>query len=160
MLPALAFVPLEDVESSFEKLISSIDFPEVSQCVVDYFEDCWIGRPMKGQRRKPKFPINIWNCNNSVKSDLPRTNNAVEGWHRSFNSSIGIHPSLWKFIDLIKLEQSKNELILNQIYGGVDVPHKKQIYKNMDTKLKRIVSNFNKDDLLNFLKGISSTFNF
>lgn len=56
------------------------------------------------------------------------TNNAVEGWQRGFNSSIGIYSSLWKFIDLIKFEQSKNEIVLNQIYGRVNVRDFIQIF--------------------------------
>jgi hypothetical protein len=32
------------------------------------------------------FPIDKWNCHIAAKSRLPRTNNALEGWHRRFNA--------------------------------------------------------------------------
>ena len=38
--------------------------------------------------------------------DLPRTNNAVEGWHRRFQANVGAyHPNFWKFIDILKREE-------------------------------------------------------
>ena len=57
---ALAFVPTEDVVEAFEVLngdnmpedvveafevLSGDNMPEEAQGVIDYFEDCWIGRP-------------------------------------------------------------------------------------------------------------------
>ena len=41
--------------------------------------------------------------------DLPRTNNAVEGWHRRLQANVGAyHPNFWKFIDILKSEQSQH----------------------------------------------------
>ncbi|CAF4583389.1 unnamed protein product, partial [Didymodactylos carnosus] len=41
-----------------------------------------------------------------VDLDLPRTNNAVEGWHTAFHNVVGDHPSIYKFIkDIIREEQ-------------------------------------------------------
>jgi len=39
--------------------------------------------------------------------DLPKTNNNVEGWHRSFSQLLGAyHPNILKFINGLKKEQS------------------------------------------------------
>ncbi|KAK4880784.1 hypothetical protein RN001_008930 [Aquatica leii] len=64
--------------------------------VVDYFEDTWIGRPdRRNRRRTATFPHIIWNCFNSAMTGLPKTNNVVEGWHRSFECHISAsHPSI------------------------------------------------------------------
>ena len=46
-------------------------------------------------------------CTNQILDDLPRTNNAVKGWHRSFQANVGAyHPNFWKFIDILKREQN------------------------------------------------------
>lgn len=50
MLPSLAFVPEEKVDENFNQLINTIDFPEETQSVVDYFERTYIGRH---DRNKP-----------------------------------------------------------------------------------------------------------
>jgi len=40
-------------------------------------------------RRLPKYSISLWNCYESASTLLPRTYNAVEGWHRGFSSLLG-----------------------------------------------------------------------
>ena len=52
------------------------------------------------------FPIPMWNYFYETPFGLPRTNNAVEDWHRSFNASVGCqHPNILKFINALKREQ-------------------------------------------------------
>jgi hypothetical protein len=78
----------------FEELIDSqyyTDNENILRPLIDYFENTWIGRPMgrrKG-RRLTKYSINLWNCYESANTLLPRTNNAVEGWHKGFSSLLG-----------------------------------------------------------------------
>ena len=50
--------------------------------VIDYFEDTYIGRLRPGgHRRAPLFDLALWNMYDQIIGDLPRTNNAAEGWH-------------------------------------------------------------------------------
>ena len=50
--------------------------------VIDYSEDTCIGRLRPGgHRRAPLFDLALWNMYDQTIGDLPRTNNAVEGWH-------------------------------------------------------------------------------
>ena len=111
---AIAFVPTTDVILAFEELMDSTFFKEntdLPRDLVNYFEDTWIGRPARrGGRSDPIFAHALWNCYDATLNDLPKTNNAVEGWHRGFNQILGAcHPAIWKFIDGLKKEQSLNE---------------------------------------------------
>ncbi|KAE9528681.1 hypothetical protein AGLY_012256, partial [Aphis glycines] len=119
-LSALAFVPVDNVISTLEELINS-DYYEDLQTVVDYFEDTWIGRLTRGGRRRaPTFPIKIWNMFNAVIQGSPRTNNAVVGWHRAFNSALGAnHVTVWKFISMLKREHGLQEAKIEQQIAGV-----------------------------------------
>jgi hypothetical protein len=55
------------------------------------------------KRRSPRFPIQLWNCYNLVQYDIPKTDNSVEGWHNSFNSTLNaLHPSIWMFTEALK----------------------------------------------------------
>ena len=54
-----------------------------------YFEDNFIGRKMlRNRRSNPRYVIQMWNCFSRVDLELPRTNNAVEGWHNAFHVNI------------------------------------------------------------------------
>ena len=57
--------------------------------ILDYFEDTYMGRfHHNAPRRESLFPIEIWNMFNRTDEELPRTNNAVEGWHRGFQANV------------------------------------------------------------------------
>ena len=56
---------------------------------------------------QPLFDLALWNMYDQTIGDLLRTNNAVEGWHRRFQANVGAyHPNFWKFINILKWEQS------------------------------------------------------
>ena len=84
--------------------------------VINYFEDTYIGRLRPGgHRRAPLFDLALWNMYDQMIGDLPRTNNAVEGWHRRFQANVGAyHPNVWKFINILKQEQSLNHVNISQ----------------------------------------------
>ena len=90
------------------------------QAVIDYFEDTYIGRLRPGgHRRVPIFDLGLCNMYNQTLDDLPRTNNAVEGWHRSFQGNVGAyHPNFWKFIDILKREQNLTQVNIAQARAG------------------------------------------
>ena len=45
--------------------------------------------------------------------------NAVEGWHRRFQANVeAYHPNVWKFIDILKREQSLNHVNISQVRAG------------------------------------------
>ena len=73
MLSAVAFIPVTEVVAAFEKLCDSGMYPAEAQSVLDYFEDTWIGRPQRRNRRRaPLFQHSLWNCYESVAAGLPK----------------------------------------------------------------------------------------
>lgn len=160
-LAALAFVPEAEVANAFEELISKQIIPDVAEGLLDYFEDVWIGRPdRQNSRRAPKFGIDMWNMYSNVELDLPRTNNSVEGWHTSFNSLLSCsHPTIWKFLNTLKSEQSRNEMVYEKMIAGEEALPQKKKYKNHTDQLKKLVSNYKKTDTMVYLKGLAYNFN-
>jgi len=55
MIPALAFVPIQDLDAAFQEL--SDNSPPEQQPVLDWFEDNYIGRPTR-RGRTPDGPSN------------------------------------------------------------------------------------------------------
>lgn len=126
--------------------------------MLDYFEDVWIGRPGRSQsRRAPTFPINMWNMYSNIQLDLPRTNNSVEGWHTGFSSLLRCsHPTMWKFLNVLKSEQSKNEMVFEKIIAGEEELPQKKKYKNHSDQLRKIITNYKKIDNMSYLKGAAN----
>ena len=76
MLLALSFVPSVDLTNAFEMLVEN--------CLRE------IGRQRRNHREESWFAIPPWNVRDRVTDDLPKTNNSVEPWHRSFQQLIVI----------------------------------------------------------------------
>lgn len=90
LFPALAFVLNDDFLIGFEEIVSKLKFikPEI-KTLYSYFEKNYVGRK---NIREPLFAHTIWNCYDSVVARLPRTNNAVEGWHNQ-SHHMALHKS-------------------------------------------------------------------
>lgn len=159
MLPSLAFVPEIDVVESFNILIS--EFPQSALNVAKYFEDNYIGKLLPDQtRRIPLFPIRIWNMFERVHGQLSRTNNAVEGWHNAFQSSIGCsHPNINKFFKYLQREQSLQEANLIKWETGATVKKSKRSITTNERILK-VVSEYGTRDIMTYLKGIAYNFDY
>ena len=98
MIPALAFVPPQNVVESFETLQENASNEILP--LLDYFEDTYIGRlrNRRNARAAPLFSTDIWNVHGQVENGLPRTNNSIEGWHRRMQSAVSAHhPNIWRF---------------------------------------------------------------
>ena len=111
MIPALSFVPVQDVILAFDELCNHCGIDE--QPVLDYFETNYIGEQRRGRRLPPIFPHELWNMHNRALNELPRPNNNLEGWHNRFSTMFRqTHPSIWEFIDTLKLDVAHNRIII------------------------------------------------
>ena len=114
-LSALSFVKETDVIAAYDKLLDTKFFNnniELLKPLLDYFDDTLIDRLLRNHKcRTPKFEIAMWNRYDVTVNDLPRTNNAIEAWHRAFLVSVGVHhAALYNFIKFLKLEQNNTEI--------------------------------------------------
>ena len=155
MLVALAFVPADDVVAVFEKLQDEI--PSDLDDLFNYFEDSYIGRPYRRRRKDPFFRIELWNIYDRIERNLPKTNNAVEGWHRAFQTSLGHnHPTVYKFVEFLRLEQDHTEKKLTRLNVGQQDVTKHAKYERAYTAIKQIVSEYDtRADKLDYLHAIS-----
>jgi hypothetical protein len=122
MIPAIAFVPVDDVIDTFQILCQHL--PDQAAPILNYFEG-YIGRPRANGdgRGNPLFPIDMWNVHTRTVEDRPRTNNNLEGWHRRFQSDIGgYHPNFWRFLDVLKREEAVTSVQMAQMMAGEPAP--------------------------------------
>ena len=121
----------------------------------------WAASTKRHSRRSPRFSLDLWNCFDTVREGLPKTNNSVEGWLRGFHSQISAeHPNIWKFILAIKKEQSLKELQIEQYISGRKAPQQKKNKLSADT-LARVVATFSDEsNIKEYLRGVAHNFNY
>lgn len=140
-LPALAFVPEDDVITVFEELVLTLpQEPEVEE-VVAYFESNYIrGMQIGGRRRDPRFPIKLWNHFEDAEECAPKTTNCCEGFHNALKSVyMCAHPTMWKFLKGIARDIAVQRLVhQNALVHRCDAPTNKYIKlaQRLATKIK------------------------
>ena len=69
------------------------------------------------QSFEPTFPLELWSIYQWTCDKMLRTNNGVEGFYNSIQSSLrNMHPSIWKLMYLLMKEdilakKEKNEML-------------------------------------------------
>ena len=105
---------------------------------------------------QPLFDLALWNMYDQTIGDLLRTNNAVEGWHRRFQANVGAyHPNFWKFIDILKREQSLNHVNISQARAGHQPEPQRRRYEDSNRRIKNIVQDYHNIDRLQYLRGLA-----
>lgn len=161
-LPALAFVPVDRVIESFETLCEERLFPSEIDDILDYFEKIWLGKKQRSRRKNPRYPIKLWNCYELAKENIAKTNNAVEGWHRGFDTLTSVyHENIFKTIANFKREQSLCEAVVEQYLAGSEPPRKKRRYRESAERLQNLVLSFNDEtDIVDYIRGIAHNLSF
>ena len=132
-LLATAFLPVEDVPTAFELLQGLAS--EESQPIFNYFEDTYTGRLTSQGRQKPIFDMEQWSCHQRVKNDLPRTNNAEEGWNSNFVKLVNSkNPSFPKLIEKFQEVRKNAEILLEKMCAGQKVIRPKKLNTKNSTK--------------------------
>jgi hypothetical protein len=166
LLAALAFVKKEDVITSWDRLIKSAFYTQnatLLEPMLAYFEVTWIGTlQFDGvQRHKPLFAHSTWNCFSAAEKLEDKTNNRVEGWHNSFNHLLECNnPTIFTFIEKLKVEQGVNELQIQHLLAGQLLPEGKKTYKDCALRIQSVVAQYAVRERLDYLLGIARNLQF
>ena len=163
MICALAFVPPQDIVRAFDLLClhcggvgANEQRPE--QPILEYFESTYVGVVRGGVRGHPLFQHSLWNVYDRVINDLPRTTNAVEGWHNAFPRSVGhSHANIWTFISCLQKEHSTMHLRIAQDLAAVPAAPPKRAYRLLNQQIKNIVQDYPNRNTINYLRALSYT---
>ena len=145
MIPALAFVPTNEVSRVFCLLQEEVN--HALQPVIQYFGETYvIGRRARGRRRAvaPRYMPAIWNQYDAALAGEQKTNNLQEGWHNRFNIFVGkAHPDLYTLISELQKEQAHTESIVAELSAGKRVkalPQKKWL--DAQIRMRRILETY------------------
>ena len=155
MLVALAFLPGGHVIEGFEELVDTIRI--LYDDLLQYFEDAYIGRYRRNAPRcSPLFANNLWNMFNRTDNELPRSNNSVEGWHRSFQGHVSaFHPVFWKFLFVLQKEENTIHISIVQHFAGHPASPPRQRYLGSSRRILRILDDYPNRQRLQWLRAIA-----
>jgi hypothetical protein len=161
MIPAMTFVPIDRLEDALEILRDTLD-DELTP-LLDYFEETYIGRLQLNrrrrgvpQRRPPLFSPEIWSCYERTINSEARTNNFAEAAHRRLQAEFGVdHPSLWKFIDGLRIVQKSTDQLYENFVRGDTATKKRAKYQQNDNRILNIVEEFEIRQIGEYLQGLA-----
>ena len=100
--------------------------------------------------------MQLWNVYDRVIQGLPRSNNAIEEWHQTFDNRVSIkHPSITRLAKCILREQARFEIDSGRLRMGEQPKKKKKIYQNLDARLKRFVLSYDVNNIEEYLTRIT-----
>lgn len=120
----------------------------------------WIGRlDRRGGRKQPRFSHDIWNVFSSVAESLPRTNNAVEGWHTGFSSMIvANHATIYSFIEAFKKDEILSRQQQQELELGNPRPASRKLYRDTTKHIESIVKEYGIRKPMEYLRASAHNF--
>ena len=87
-----------------------------------YFEFTWLNGP---------FPMRMWNVHD--RHPRLRTTNAIEGWHKRWNSLVGrVRPNIWYLIVCLKKEEAVVHRVIRRIRANRPPPRQIRRYRRLN----------------------------
>ena len=159
IISALAFLPPNDVQNSFDQLAALIrnQYGNDADKVLDYFEDNYVARfCVNAPRVIPTFSIDFWNMFHHTNDEIQRTNNAVKVWHRGLRAHVSTcHPVFWKFLEVLQKEETVVRVGILQKEGGHQPPPQRRRYVDCNQRILRIVDDFPNHQRIDYLTSIA-----
>uniref|UniRef100_A0A183CSF5 MULE domain-containing protein n=1 Tax=Globodera pallida TaxID=36090 RepID=A0A183CSF5_GLOPA len=153
------------------------ELPQELQPILEWFISNYTGRPrLDGVRSQPKFDPAIWNVHQRTVLGLDRTNNFCESAHRRLQRIFGCdHPSVWRFVDLLRMAQKNTDAEFAQFIAGHQATKKRQKFREADRRILELIQRYtpvnpahndhqyaanpNHQAIIEFLQGISYNYN-
>lgn len=165
-IPALAFLPPEDIPAAFDELKRHI--PEEASLIVQWFEDNYVHGRIRRRlrdgnvtRTQPLFSPDFWSVVDNIDYAFPRTQNSVEAWNRRWGVLVGLsHLGVFKIIKEIQKEQHRVQLDIESILRGDPRPSQRRQTIERETRIQTVFNDRDNRQLMNFLRGIAHNISF
>ena len=105
----------------------------------EYFQRIYVGKEYLIAER---FDRATWNMYQRVKEQLPRTNNAVEGFHSAFAKDIKDHPPVTVLSQKYRKVQHHKANMRKQHLDGAKLPPVRRTYQKVTASIRRQVERF------------------
>lgn len=152
-LLALSYVQPEKIVETFNVLPSLYFYDQLVNPVYLYFYNNYIKN-----FENARINYKIWNHYNLFSLNVPRTNNAIEGWHNAFNGSF--FSSKYSFVNLISKLKEDEENIQQKIirFENGEKFYKKKKYIILEEQITNLINNsqihYGSDFVINLINVI------
>jgi hypothetical protein len=103
-----------------------------------------------------QFPPPYWSVYDRVQQDVQRTNNHVEGWHNGMQPKLAkAHPSIYKFVDVLKIEVASQNRKITRYLAGDDAPKPKKEYRILNNRINNLVRRFDNRPRYEYLESFA-----
>ena len=93
---------------------------------------------------------------NSIESGIPRTQNAIEAWHRRWETLVGkSHVGVYTIIQEFQREQRQVEIQVEKILRGEQRPKQKKSTINREKRIMTVFNDRANRSVMDFLCGIA-----
>jgi hypothetical protein len=158
MLQAIAIIPPEHEVEAFVEIKAFVD--KKLAPLFEYFKKTNIGKikratkrnPVPSERKRPLFPITLWNVRDRTLANTPRTNNNLESWHNAIQLEPKKHMTIYRTIQYLRTEQDFTQCKLVKMSIGEF--HDSQMAND---KLINVINEYDQDDKLEFLRTMALT---
>ena len=168
-LLVLTFVPEDNVLERFQELVEKFEelveeFPELERvgALYSYVELYYIRgteRPRGRGRAPPIYPIALWNHFTDAANDVPRTTNAVEGYHNGLNSIfLSSHPTLWKLLTGLELDMALYLKTLADAEVENNQPRRLKWVHQTERLAAKVATYAGSADILAYLRAVAHIF--
>lgn len=154
-LPVLSFVPISDVKSIFDQLVTIFPDEDSYNEILAYFHSTYI-EGVAG--RSPIFPISIWNHFESAAEGSINTTNCCEQFHNVLNSLFqSNHPNFCNLLDGLRRDISCHRSLLANVQTGRLEVKKRKKSETISNQVAIIVQDYeNQVDKLRFLRRLAN----
>ena len=158
---ALAFIPANEIPTAFDMLRPHL--PPDAQDICQWFEENYVhGRIRRrldngiSPRVPPLFPPTLWCVYDSIQLGVPRTQNAVEAWHRRLESLVGrAHLGVYNIIENFQKEQEQVDAQVECILRGEQPPKRRKVDEEKEKRILTVVNDQPNRPVMDYLRGIA-----
>jgi hypothetical protein len=171
---ALAYVPDDQVVRVWDSFIQekiranleswNTEWGAGIEQFLKYVQVNWIGElnPRTRIRKKPAYPMAMWNKHMPTRLGFRKTNNMAEGYNHAFGLSVPANATVWALIERFREEESIMKQSLFQAakgnISGEDAKSRSVKRKLREAQFQAVVGNFQnmplkmfKDEIVPFL---------
>lgn len=158
---ALAFLPTERIPAAFENLKKNA--PVQLKDFISYVDEYYImgrvrriGKDGRIVRTEPLYPPSLWSIYDNVLSNVPRTTNQIEAWHRRWQTLVARQTGVIKLMGELRLEEKYTVGQIAALLAGTSSKQKKTMHQINDQAVKNIVENIDKYQETDYLEAIAA----
>jgi hypothetical protein len=149
-LLALSYVARDRISETFYDIKHQSDFPIALEPLYSYFQNTYIGNGSN-----VRFPVSIWNYGNVIDTNVPRTNNGIEGWHSCFKKTFGsARYSFLLLLEKLKYEEDAIRIKAIRQENGEELIRKEKYVLNERATNEYLLQNQNINYGVSFIFGL------